>query len=333
MNIEKMGPDAQYIMNLANSYWESSVLFCAIRLNLFDFIEEGGRVFEDIITLLDLNKEKAKMFLNACCSLKLLIHKNNKYYNSEETKMFLRDDSPFSLKDAINYNIQNYPIWNNLIETIKTGKPSMPQHTHLGKNQKKTKLFVKSMHKKAMSMAPIIINYLDLCNVDNLLDVGGCSGSYSYFARQKYSYLNARVFDLPDIVNEGKEIMHKLDPKIEFIKGDYHIDRFPSNQDAVFLFGMLHQEPEEMIKKIIKKAYFSLNKKGKLFVLDVMVEEDIINSKFASLFGLNMALTHETGWVFSNTQLSNWLSQSNFKNQKIISLPKSLPYVLFSAEK
>ena len=219
--------------------------------------------------------------------------------------------------------------------TVRTGNPARIEEMHLGLDSDRTRVFVESMHSKGLAMGPPIIEKLDLAGRERLLDVAGCAGTFSYLAMQKNPSLLCTVFDLPGIVQEGKRVISDYDTKgsIRFIEGDYHVDSFPHGQDVILLFGMLHQETEEMCKKLIGKAFDSLNSGGKVAILDMMLNKDKITPEFSTLFAVNMALTHKTGWVFSVDELKGWLRSKTFKNIQEKELTDFMPYNLLTAEK
>ena len=54
---------------------------------------------------------------------------------------------------------------------------------------------------------------------------------------------------------------------------------------------------------------------------------------FSALFAVNMALTTENGWVFSDAELKDWLRASGFEPSATIPLPPPMPHWLVTAVK
>ena len=96
---------------------------------------------------------------------------------------------------------------------------------------------------------------------------------------------------------------------------------------------MFHQESPEDIIKLLKKGYTSLNKGGKIFVLDLMTDSTHTQPEFSALFAVNMALTTKNGWVFSDSELENWMIEAGFSDFSVKILPQQLPHWLASAKK
>ena len=116
--------------------------------------------------------------------------------------------------------------------------------------------------------------------------------------------------------------------------GDYHRDTWaPAAYDVVTLFGCLHQESPESIVDILRRATDALRPGGTLYVLDLMTGPDHTTPPFSALFALNMALTTENGWVFSDEELRDWMTQAGLTDFSCAPVPPPMPHCLARAEK
>ena len=55
--------------------------------------------------------------------------------------------------------------------------------------------------------------------------------------------------------------------------------------------------------------------------------------EFSALFAVNMALTTENGWVFSDAELKSWAEASAFTDFSVSALPEPMPHCLAVATK
>jgi cyclopropane fatty-acyl-phospholipid synthase-like methyltransferase len=116
--------------------------------------------------------------------------------------------------------------------------------------------------------------------------------------------------------------------------GDYHTDVYePETYDAVTIFGALHQESPEQIKEILKRAYTALRPHGVIYILDMMTDATHTAPAFSALFALNMALTTENGWVFSDEELKGWMKEVGFNALETRQVPPPMPHWLVSGRK
>ena len=52
---------------------------------------------------------------------------------------------------------------------------------------------------------------------------------------------------------------------------------------------------------------------------------------FSALFAVNMALTTENGWVFSDEELKTWLAETGFEPGDAHPVPPPMPHWIISA--
>ena len=65
----------------------------------------------------------------------------------------------------------------------------------------------------------------------------------------------------------------------------------------------------------------------------MMTDETHASPPFSAMFALNMALTAENGWVFSDAELKQWLSEAGFEPGPTRPVPPPMPHWLVSARK
>jgi hypothetical protein len=107
----------------------------------------------------------------------------------------------------------------------------------------------------------------------------------------------------------------------------------PGGNDAVIFFGVLHQEDPVAIRALLRRANQALVPGGMISVLDMMTDSSHTAPKFSALFALNMALTTEHGWVFSEDELKSWLLEAGFEDFFCRPLSPPMPHWLASARK
>jgi hypothetical protein len=103
--------------------------------------------------------------------------------------------------------------------------------------------------------------------------------------------------------------------------------------DAVNFFGMLHQESPDSIRALLGKAHASLNPGGIVTVMDMMTDRTHTSPRFSALFAVNMALTTESGWVFSDAELGEWMREAGFVDFAVKPLPAPMPHWLATGRK
>jgi ubiquinone/menaquinone biosynthesis C-methylase UbiE len=324
------------IVEMASAFYDSCALFAASDLGLFDCLHRSpGATAEGVAHDCRLNPRGTRLLLDACVALGLLTKTDETYANTPESDTFLVAGSPGYLGGAIRYNRDVYPAWGKLAQLAQTGHPVEPPELHLGDDPERTRTFVLSMHGRAMGIGRSVVPQLPLADCRRLLDVGGGPGTYSVLMAQANPELACTVLDLPAVAAVADELIaqQQMQDRVKTLPGDYRTTPFPQDQDAIAFFGMLHQESPESIATLFAKAYDALAPGGRVFVLDMMTDTTHTQPAFSALFAVNMALTTQNGWVFSDRELETWLTEAGFTDFECNPLPPPMPHWLATATK
>lgn len=336
------------IVDLASAYYGSAVLFAAIDRGVFAAIEKLSSTSSTSTSNLELiaaacgcDKRGMRLLLDACVAEGLLEKTGETYANTAAGKVALVPGGPADLTKAIRYNRDVYAAWGRLAEFALTGKPVERPEVHLGEDKARTKAFAAAMFGRAMGIGKSIVPMLGLGNVDRgsgirVLDLAGGPGAYAILMCQANPGMSCVTVDLPAISAEAKGYVAQfgLADRIECRAGSYHTDEYEAEAyDAVTIFGALHQESSGQIVDILKRANRALKKGGKLLVLDMMTDRTHTAPKFSALFAVNMALTTENGWVFSDEELKGWMREAGFEPGETRSVPPPMPHWLVTAIK
>lgn len=319
------------IVDLASAYYGSAVLFAAIDCGVFDKVEVG------VVEESALGRGERLLF-DACVAEGLLEKKDGRYFNTTAGRMSLVTGGVADLTKAIRYNRDVYPAWGRLAELVKTGRPVEKPEIHLGEDAERTKAFAASMFGRAMGIGkgvvPLISSSIHPAEANSsapvmLLDLAGGPAAYAILMCQSNCDIRCVSVDLPAISAEARGYVAKfgLSDRIECRAGDYHVDEYENEAyDVVTIFGALHQESPEQIVDILKRANRSLKPGGKVIVLDMMTDSTHTAPKFSALFAVNMALTTENGWVFSDTELKDWMRKAGFNPGETKQVPPPMPH-------
>ena len=309
------------IVDLASAYYGSAVLFAAIDCDVFGQIARGE---------FDATPRGMRLLADACVALGLLEKKGNAYFNTQASAMALVPGGPADLTKAIRYNRDVYPAWGRLAEFAKTGKPVEKPEIHLGEDATRTKAFAAAMFGRAMGIGKGVMPMLPPLS-GKVLDLAGGPAAYAILMCQSNPGLSCVTVDLSAIAEEARGYVSRfgLAGRIECRAGNYHSDEYePESYDAVTIFGALHQESPEQIVDILKRARRALKPGGQVFVLDMMTDETHTAPVFSALFAVNMALTTENGWVFSDAELKGWMREAGFTPGETRPVPPPMPHWL-----
>lgn len=323
------------IMRMASAFQESAVLFAASDLGVFKTLAGGtGMGGDALASALALDRRGLGLLLDACTATGLLEKSDDGLYrNSAESEAFLVPGRPGDLSQAIRYNRDVVAAWGRLADLARTGRPVENPALHLGDDNARTRDFVLAMHGRALAMGPLVVPSLDLAGRQRLLDAGGGPGTFAVLAARANPGLRCTVLDLPAVaaIADGLIAAQGMAGRVTTLPGDYHTTPFPGGMEAVNFLGVLHQESPEAIRALLRRAHEALVPGGVVHVLDMMTDASRARPPFSALFAVNMALTTENGWVFSDRELEQWLREAGFGRIVIQPIPPPAPHWLARA--
>ena len=338
-----MAKSVNEIVDLASAYYGSAVLFATIDRGVFAAVEKSGAL-ADIARETGGSARGMRLLLDACVAEGLLEKDGETYCNTPAGQAALVPGGPADLTKAIRYNRDVYPAWGKLAEFAFTGRPVERPEIHLGDDEARTKAFAAAMFGRAMGIGKGVVGMLgetlasattrDASGTVRVLDLAGGPGAYAILMCQANPGMRCVTVDLPAISDEAKGYVAKfgLSDRIECRAGDYHTDEYEAESyDVVTIFGALHQESPTAIVDILRRANRALKAGGRLLVLDMMTDATHTAPKFSALFAVNMALTTENGWVFSDAELKGWMREAGFEPGETRPVPPPMPHWLVSA--
>ena len=329
----------QGIVELASAFYGSSVLFAALEADVFTAIhrQAGPASLERLVAATGSDRRGLRLLLDACVAVGLLEKTDEGLYaNTAAADLSLVSGAPHDLTRAVRYNRDVYPSWGKLAELVKTGRPVEAPEIHLGDDAERTRRFVLAMHGRALGIGRTVVPMLDLGGCRRLLDLAGGPGTYAVLLAQAHPELACVTVDLPAVSAVAAELVGRsgVAERVVCRAGDYHTDVYEeAAYDAVTIFGALHQESPQQIASILKRACAALRPGGRVFILDMMTDATHTRPSFSALFAVNMALTTQNGWVFSDEELKGWLSEAGFEACATQTVPPPMPHWLVCAKK
>ncbi len=327
----------QEIVQLASAFYGSATLFAALDCGVFGAIETLGGTADAaaLAQHLGASERGMRQLLDGCVAVGLLEKEaNGSYRNTEAGRLALVPGAPADLTKAIRYNQDVYPAWGKLAAFARTGKPVERPEVHLGEDAERTRRFALSMRGRAMAIGRSVVPMIDLSGCKRLLDLAGGPAAYAELLVRANPGLSAVTVDVPAVAAVAAECVAEagLQTRIECRPGDYHTDEYEAGAyDACTIFGALHQESPEQIRDILGRAQRALVPGGRLYVLDMMTDATHTAPAFSALFGLNMALTTQNGWVFSDAELKDWMREAGFTPGDTRAVPPPMPHWIVSA--
>jgi acetylserotonin N-methyltransferase len=286
------------ILDYIEAFRRSKTMFTAVRLGVFDELEQAPQTAEHLAGRLHLNASALRRLLDACVVLGLFERDGSGYRNAPIAARYLVSTSPDTLSGYIVYSDQSlYELWSHLGDAVREGTNRWVQ-TFGGRNalfdfyfrdEVSTANFLGGMHGFGQIASPKVVAAFDLSNFHHLADLGGATGHLAIAACEAYPNLRASVVDLAPVIPFARKHISQsaASERIETVIADFFADALPP-ADLYSLGRILHDWGEDRIRLLLAKIFAALPGGGALLIAERLVEEDRSGPLAALMQDLNM---------------------------------------------
>ena len=301
----------QKMKEMINGYKLTYLIISANNIGIFNILDDKGKTLRQIAKELNLEEERIEPILNGLTFHKI-ISKNKDNYYLEEYNEVLNKNSEYNQLGYIQFAetiIKRYENLENAIKNKETATNSFKDLT-----EKDAESFMQGMNANAINPSKFIAENYDFDN-RTILDVAAGAGTYSITVAKKYKNVTAKMIDLPEMVKIQNKRIHQegLEDRLTSETYDYNINFPTGNYDDVFLFAVVHQEPEEQVRKLLDNIYKVLKPNGRLFLTSFFLNEDKISPEYSVQFAIEMLINTEKGKAYTHNEIQSLIKKSEFK--------------------
>lgn len=295
--------DPAPVIDLIEAFRRSKTMFAAVKLGVFDRLEDGPADAAKLASVLDAQTESLERLLDACTGLGLLRKQDGRYANEPVAAQYLCRSSEHALTGYILYsNDVLFQVWAHLEDAVREGSHRWKQtfgltgpiFDHFFQTEESMRTFLMGMHGFGVLSSPQVAAAFDLSRFRRFVDLGGATGHLAIAACEQYPELRAAVFDLPRVIEIAREEVARssVAPRIELIAGDFFRDALPG-ADLFSVGRILHDWSEDKIRTLLEKIYARLPPGGGLLVAEKLLDEDKTGPVPAHMQSLNMLVCTE----------------------------------------
>jgi len=308
----------QEILTLSRNFMECRVLLTGAELDIFMHLAESSSS-KDLAEKHGWHERPLTVLLDALTAMGLLIKEDGLYRTDPVLLPILRSDSRQTILPMIRHAATIWKNWSNLtrIVTETGGVEGTPGSF---KDPVDQKAFIGAMHVVGRARAPKIIEAVKPESARRLIDVGGGSGTYTIAFLQSSPEMSATLFDLPDVVDIGRERITEagLMDRVELVAGDLYTDSLPAGHDLALVSAIIHMNSPEQNVAMYKKIFDALVPGGRIVIRDHVMNPDHTAPKSGALFAVNMLVATPGGGTYTFEEIKSGLTAAGFKNVKLI---------------
>jgi predicted metal-binding protein len=305
--------DFQFLEDLSMAYWYSQVLFTALELELFRFMEKSFCSVEDLAKAAACNPDELLRLLKAMERIGLVTNQDGNFYNAQVASLFLVPGKKEYMGDFFLYRQYIRPQWEKLTQKIsnQAGKQS-PYLSYEDRNIR----YVTSMDTLIKQKAREIAGLLKSENINGpILDIGGGAGSLIRAIQKSTKQTYALLFDIPEVIEAAKKIYpDKYDwERITPIGGDFRTHAFEEKFALICLSNFLHAYGADEAKELFLKSISLLDKNGLILIHDYFPDRKGAAPRKGALYDLNMMLNTFNGVCHDSKVIIQWCREAGLE--------------------
>jgi len=309
--------DFQYLEDLATAYWYSEVIFTALDLQIFRYLNKDPLKLKNLAEKTGCNPGELHRLLRALKSLSLVHHLDGKWCNSQLAGLYLIPEKDSYIGDFLLYRRFMKPKWSKLTKKVALPGRDFKEGSREDNYQLRTLRYVQAMDSLARQKAGEIIKKLaGLKWHPPVLDIGGGAGALAR-ALIKEKTGSATLFELYEVIQSAMIIYpDQADWKGIKIKEGNFIDYLfePGEKfGLIILSNFLHAYGAREAKSLLHKATGLLKPDGLIVIHDYFPDRlDSLYQK-GPLYDLNMLLNTYKGVCHESEKIIEWLKQDGMK--------------------
>jgi (2Fe-2S) ferredoxin/ubiquinone/menaquinone biosynthesis C-methylase UbiE len=308
------------LMQVIRGYQESRVILTAVELDLFTAVADEASA-ATVAAKTGADRRATEMLMNALVALGMLRKQDGTFRNTAVSARYFVAGSPDDSRAATMHTVHLWRRWSTLTDCVRAGTAVAPREASEGNGS--TESFIAAMHRNARERAPHVVRAIGTAVVRRMLDVGGGSGAYSIAFAQAGGELHAEVLDRREVLEIARKHIESagLSSRVSTREGDLRSNEFGVGYDLILVSAICHMLAPEENLDLLRRCFRALAPQGRVVIQDFILEADKTSPGTAALFSLNMLVGTERGASYSESEYTEWLRETGFREVRRIRLP------------
>ncbi|MDS0258052.1 acetylserotonin O-methyltransferase [Haloarcula sp. S1CR25-12] len=268
---------------LLDGLWSGQVLHAAVRVGLFDRLDEEPTAAETLAAALQLDPDATYRLLRALSHFGVLAEDDSRRFALTPVGQFFRADHPKSVQPGLMLfqSTEWVTALTHLPDILREGEPDgfvreydrdiFDYMTDAPEFARAFNEFMTAMsYRQTDTLLGVLAEY-DVSRFDRVCDVGGGHGYLLCRLLEQYPELEGTVFDRPSVVAEETEWPRKfgVTDRCTYVGGDMF--QSVPEADAYVLKWILHDWSDEACVDVLSTVREAAPADARLFVLEAVV--------------------------------------------------------------
>lgn len=321
------------VLDLASGYEPALILEAAVRLGVFDVLDERPMPLADVAARTRASERGVRAILNALVGLHLLDRFGDLYALTDESAAYLVTRSPayqgYMCKHVSRLLL---PRWAKLTDVARTGKPA------IGVNEQADggtffREFVEDIFPMSYEAAQALAAHLraaDAAGPVGVLDVAAGSGVWGVALAEASPHVRVTAVDWSAVLPVTRRVAERrgVAGQFRFVEGDLMSADLGSGHRVATLGHILHSEGEARSRQLLGRVFDALAPGGTVVVAEFIANEDRTGPPGALIFAVTMLVNTEAGDTFTFGEMAGWLRDAGFVDVRELDVPGPAPLIL-----
>lgn len=332
-------PAEAVITNLVFGALTTQAIYVAAKLGIADLVKDNPVSVAELAEKTGMHERSLYRVLRSLAGNGIFQEVEPKVFAQTYISEALRSDAPNSMRNGAIFMGEDWhwKVWGNLLESVKTGKPSW-KLTHgddvfdyfaKPQNAEQSQIFNNAMTDMSIGTAPPIVEAYDFSGIETIADIAGGHGVLLAQILKENSEIKGILFDLPHVLEGANSAFEKagVSARVEKVSGDF-FNEVPS-ADAYIMKHIIHDWDDEKCVVILKNIHAAMNGDGRVLICEAVVPEGD-EPHYSKLLDLEM-LVSPGGIERAEEEYRELLAEAGFRLTRIV--PTKSPFSIVEAVK
>jgi SAM-dependent methyltransferase len=319
-------PPQLHVLELLDGHKVTQCLCVAIRLGIADQLKNGSKACSDLARALDVNADALYRVMRLLASKQIFKELPDRRFELTPAAALLRTGVKNSLRALAGLTDQNWPTWEYLIDSVRTGRPMFekvfgaPLFDYYAKHPEKSELFDQAMAEASRPIAKAIVTSYAFSGIDRLVDVGGGDGSLLSVILRAHPRMTATLFEGPWAAERARQSIDAagLGERCKVVAGDFFAS-VPAGGDAYLLKNILHDWRDEHALALLASCHRAMKPGARLLIVELIIPPG--NEPFVGK-DLDIQMLIATGGrERTKEEYKALLHQAGFKLRRVVPTP------------
>ncbi len=270
------------LIQMANGYWVSRIVYVAAKLGLADHLAAGPKSAAEVAGATGSHARTLHRLMRTLASLGVLTEVEEGRFALTSLGEALKTGAPGSARPTILSLAGQWAwrAWEEFPYSVETGKTGMekawgvPIFDYLAQHSQEASYFSEAMVGVHGVEPPAVAEAYDFSAFGTIVDVGGATGNMLIHVLARHAGPRGVLYDRPHVVTDAPAFIRQrgLEERIAIEPGNF-FESVPRGGDVYILSHIIHDWNEEQCLTILGNCRKAMKPGSKLLIVEFVLPE------------------------------------------------------------